>query len=157
MHTCGVHELDAIICATLFPSLVSGTPQVRRLFENYREVEAGYYRKTGIFPIMHTVAMREELWKESPWIAASLFEAFEKAKAQAYERLNDLSPYKLSLAWFREPVKEQKEILGDDPWAYGLAKNRHVVETLMGYLVEQGLAKQKLEVEELFAPNTLNL
>lgn len=150
-------ELDAIICANLFPLLLNGHPRIRRLFENYPEVEAAYFKKTGIFPIMHTVAMREELWKEAPWIAVNLFKAFQQAKAQAYARLNDLSPYKISLVWFREPVKQQKEILGDDPWPYGLAKNRHVVETLMGYLYEQGLARRKIPVEELFAPNTLEL
>jgi len=150
-------ELDAIICASLFPSLLSSPPHVRRLFENYKEVEIAYYRKTGIFPIMHTVAMREELWRESPWIAISLFDAFQKAKELAYQRVNDLSPYKISLAWFREPVREQREILGDDPWANGLAKNRHIVETLMGYLHEQGLASKKLTIEELFAANTLDL
>ncbi|MGH7770450.1 MAG: ABC transporter substrate-binding protein [Candidatus Binatia bacterium] len=150
-------ELDAMICANLFPSMLNGRPEIRRLFENYPEVEAAYFYKTGIFPIMHTVAMREELWKESPWIALSLFEAFQRAKAEAYARLNDLSPYRISLVWFREPVRRQKEILGDDAWPYGLAKNRHAVETLMGYLYEQGLAQKKLPVEELFAPNTLEL
>ncbi|MGH7770764.1 MAG: ABC transporter substrate-binding protein [Candidatus Binatia bacterium] len=150
-------ELDAMICANLFPSLLHGAPNVRRLFENYKEVEVAYYRKTGIFPIMHTVAIREELWKESPWIATSLFKAFQKAKELAYQRVNDISPYKISLAWFREPVKEQREILGDDPWPYGLERNRKTVETLMGYLYEQGLAKKKLSAEEVFAPNTLSL
>jgi 4,5-dihydroxyphthalate decarboxylase len=150
-------ELDAMICANLFPSMLNGRPEIRRLFENYPEVEAAYFKKTGIFPIMHTVAMRAELWKESPGIAVSLFEAFQKAKAEAYARLNDLSPYRISLVWFREPVKQQKEILGDDPWPYGLAQNRHVVETLMGYLYEQGLAPRKLAIEELFAANTLEL
>ena len=150
-------ELDAMICANLFPSLLRGAPNVRRLFENYEEVEVAYYKKTGIFPIMHTVAMREELWKECPWIATSLFKAFQRAKELAYQRVNDVSPYKISLAWFREPVRKQKEILGDDPWPYGLEKNRQTVETLMGYLYEQGLAKRKIGVEELFAPNTLNL
>ena len=150
-------ELDAIICANLFPSLLSGAPNVRRLFENYPEVESAYYKKTGIFPIMHTIAIREELWKESPWIAISLFKAFQQAKELAYRRLNDLSPYKISMVWFREPMNEQKKILGEDPWPYGLAKNRHVVETLMGYLHEQGLAKRQLSIEELFAANTLHL
>ena len=150
-------ELDAIICANLFPSLLSGAPNVRRLFENYPEVESAYYKKTGIFPIMHTIAIREELWKESPWIAISLFKAFQQAKELAYRRLNDLSPYKISMVWFREPMKEQREILGEDPWPYGLARNRRVVETLMGYLYEQGLAKRKLTIEELFAANTLHL
>ena len=150
-------ELDAIICANLFPSLLNGAPGVRRLFENYEQVEAGYFRKTGIFPIMHTVALRADLWKDAPWIAESLFNALQQAKELAYQKLNDLSPYKISLAWFREPVKRQQEIMGDDPWAYGLSKNRHVVETLMSYLYEQGLVNKKLPVEELFAANTLEL
>jgi len=150
-------ELDAMICANLFPSMLNGRPEIRRLFENYPEVEAAYFKKTGIFPIMHTVAMREELWKEAPEIAVNLLKAFQQAKLQAYERLNDLSPYKISLVWFREPLQRQREILGGDPWPYGLEKNRHVVETLMGYLYEQGLAPKKIPVEELFAPNTHNL
>jgi 4,5-dihydroxyphthalate decarboxylase len=74
------------------------------LFENYQEVETTYFQKTGIFPIMHTVAMREDLWGEHPWIATSLYKAFQKSKQMAYERLNDLSPYKLSMVWFREPM-----------------------------------------------------
>jgi 4,5-dihydroxyphthalate decarboxylase len=150
-------DLDAIICANLFPSMLKGSPHFRRLFENYPEVEAGYFKKTEIFPIMHTVAMREELWRESPEIAVNLFKAFQEAKTEAYARLNDLSPYRISLVWFRGPVRQQKEILGDDPWPYGLEKNRRVVETLMGYLYEQGLAPRKIPVEELFAPNTLEL
>lgn len=150
-------ELDAVICANLFPSLLDPPPHVRRLFENYEEVEAAYFRKTGIFPIMHSVAIRQELWEECPWIAISLFKAFQRAKEIAYERLNDTSPYKISLAWFRQPVEQQRKILGADPWPYGLEKNRHVVATLMTYLYEQGLAKEKLEVEKLFAPNTLEL
>ena len=150
-------ELDAMICANLFPSMLNGRPEIRRLFENYPEVEADYFKQTGIFPIMHTVAMREDLWKESPEIAVDLFNAFQQAKLQAYRRLNDLSPYRISLVWFREPLRQQREILGDDPWPYGLEKNRHVVETLMGYLYEQGLAPRKIPVEELFARNTLSL
>jgi 4,5-dihydroxyphthalate decarboxylase len=150
-------ELDAVICASLFPSLLNPPAHVRRLFENYEEVEAAYFKKTAIFPIMHSVALRQELWEENRWIARSLFKAFQRAKEMAYERLNDTSPYKLSLAWFRRPVEEQKAILGEDAWPYGLEKNRHVVATLMTYLYEQGLAREKLEVEKLFAPNTLDL
>ena len=86
-----------------------------------------------------------------------MFKAFQRAKEDAYARLKDLSPYKISLAWFRGPVEEQQQILGDDPWPYGLEKNRHVVETLATYLYEQGLADRKMPLEELFAPNTLDL
>lgn len=149
-------DIDALVGPNIFPSLI-GHPKVRRLFENYRDVEAEFFRKTNIFPIMHAVALREELWREHPWIAVSLFKAFQRAKEIAYQKLNDVSAYKISLAWFREPVAHQESTLGADPWAYGLAKNRHIVETLMTYLHEQGLVERTLPVEELFAANTLKL
>jgi 4,5-dihydroxyphthalate decarboxylase len=150
-------DLDALICPNVFPSFLKGHPNVRRLFQNYKEVERDFFRKTGVFPIMHTVAMRQELWHECPWIAVSLYKAFQKAKELAYQTINDISAYKLSLAWFREPVIEQREILGNDPWVYGLRQNRHVIETLAGYLHEQGLVEEKPRVDELFAANTLQL
>ena len=146
-------DLDALISSSLFPSFTQGAPNVRRLFENYKEVEIAYFKKTGIFPIMHTVVMREEVWKENPWIATSLYKAFQDSKKLAYQRLNDLSPYKISMVWFREPMQEQKEILGDDPWCDGLEKNRKTIETLVKYLYEQELISRKPTVEELFAPN----
>jgi 4,5-dihydroxyphthalate decarboxylase len=148
-------ELDAVICTSLFPSFADGAPNVTRLFENYKEVEAAYFRKTGIFPIMHTVVMREELWKQNPWIAASLYKAFQDAKQLAYQRLNDLSPYKLSMVWFREPMREQKEILGEDPWCDGLEKNRKAIETLVDYLYEQEMIGKKPALQELF-PNHIS-
>jgi 4,5-dihydroxyphthalate decarboxylase len=101
--------------------------------------------------------MRADLWKEHPWIAASLYKAFQKSKQVAYERLNDLSPYKLSMAWFREPVAEQREVLGENPWCDGIEKNRHTLETLIGYLYEQEMIEKKPAVEDLFAPNTFSL
>ena len=146
-------DLDALICSSLFPSFAQGAPNVSRLFENYKDVEAAYFNKTGIFPIMHTVVMREELWKQNPWIATSLYKAFQEAKKLAYQRLNDLSPYKISIAWFREPMQEQKEILGEDPWCDGLEKNRKTIETLVEYLYEQEMISKKPTVEELFATN----
>jgi 4,5-dihydroxyphthalate decarboxylase len=136
---------------------LNGTPEARRLFENYKDVEQAYFKKTKIFPIMHTVAMREELWKEQPWIAVSLLKAFQQAKEIAYERLVDSNAYKISLIWMRDRVAEQKAVVGDDPWAYGFEKNRHVLETIASYLHEQGLIDKPLNVETAFAPNTLNL
>jgi 4,5-dihydroxyphthalate decarboxylase len=146
-------DLDAVICTSLFPSFAQGAPNVKRLFENYKEVEGAYFRKTGIFPIMHTVVMREELWKQNPWIATSLYKAFQEAKKLAYQRLNDLSPYKISMVWFREPMEEQKEILGEDPWCDGVEKNRKTIEALVDYLHEQEMISKKPTVEELFVSN----
>jgi 4,5-dihydroxyphthalate decarboxylase len=150
-------ELDAIMVPSLFPSLFNPPPHIRRLFQDSQKVEAEYFRKTGIFPIMHSIALRQDVWEKEPWIARSLFKAFQRAKEDAYARLVDLSPYKISLAWFRGPVEEQKQILGNDPWPYGFEKNRRVVETLTTYLYEQGLIQNKPPAEELFAPNTLDL
>jgi 4,5-dihydroxyphthalate decarboxylase len=149
-------DLDAMIIPFVPPAFL-GAAQVKRLFENYREVEVAYFKRSGIFPIMHTVVMREELWREVPWIAPSLFNAFQEAKRVAYGNLDNPSPYKISLAWARETFAEQKTLLGPDPWAYGLAKNRHVLETLVGYLYEQGLVRKRLPIEEFFAPNTREL
>jgi 4,5-dihydroxyphthalate decarboxylase len=150
-------ELDAIMVPSLFPSLFNPPSHIKRLFQDYPSVEREYFKKTGIFPIMHSIALRQDVWDKHPWIARSLFKGFQRAKEDAYARLKDLSPYKVSLAWFRKPVEEQEQILGNDPWPYGLEKNRHVVETLAGYLYEQGLADKKMKMEDLFAPNTLDL
>ena len=150
-------ELDALMLSSLFPSFAREAPNVRRLFENYQEVETAYFKKTGIFPIMHALVMREDLWKEHPWIATSLYKAFQKSKQIAYEKLNDLSPYKLSMVWFREPMAQQREALGEDPWCDGVEKNRHALETLIDYLHEQEMIKKKPAIENLFAPNTLTL
>ena len=150
-------ELDAVILAALFPSLLNGVTEAKRLFENYKDVEQAYFKKTRIFPIMHTVAMREELWKEQPWIAVSLLKAFQQAKEIAYEKLVDLNAYKISLIWMRDRVSEQRAVVGNDPWAYGFEKNRHVLEAIAGYLHEQGLITKPLNIETAFAPNTLNL
>ena len=105
---------------------------------------------------MHTVVIREELWRAEPWIATSLYKAFQQAKELAYNALNPKNPFNISLAWLGDPVNEQKEILGADPWAYGFKRNKHIVETLMQYQLQQGLVSKTLKAEELFAPNTLD-
>ena len=145
-------ELDAMICASMPQVFLEGSPHVKRLFDNPKKEEIAYYQKTKIFPIMHTVVIREELWKADPWIATSLTQAFQQAKQLAYDTLNSKLPFNISLAWLREPLREQRELLGDDPWAYGLTKNKHNVEVLMQYLLEQGLVSKTLTAEEVFAP-----
>jgi 4,5-dihydroxyphthalate decarboxylase len=150
-------ELDAIMVPSLFPSLFNPPPHIRRLFEDAPKVEAEYYKRTGIFPIMHSVALRQNVWEEHPVDRAQSLQGVSARKGGGLRAIEDLSPYKISLAWFRGPVEEQERILGNDPWPYGLEKNRDVVETLATYLYEQGLADRKMPVEELFAPNTLDL
>jgi len=143
-------EIDALIHPELIQPILDRDPRVGRLFPNYKELEVEYYKRTGIFPIMHTTAIKQEVVERYPWVPASLFQAFEKAKAAAYKRMEN--PRRVPLAWFRHALEEQEELLGKDPWAYGLgAANRKNLETLMQYSQEQGFIGGKMDLEKLFA------
>ena len=142
-------ELDAVIDPEVIPPVANKDPRVRRLFSNYRDLEIAYFKRTGIFPIMHTTAIKQEIIDQHPWVPASLMEAFEKSKALSYKRMEN--PRIVPLAWFRSFVEEQEEIFASDPWIYGLGEaNRKNVETLMQYSHEQGLIGRKMALEELF-------
>jgi 4,5-dihydroxyphthalate decarboxylase len=142
-------ELDALIHADLIKPLLDNDPRVGRLWPDYKAEEIRYYQKTGIFPIMHVMGIRQEIVDRHPWVPINLFLAFEKAKAIAMRRLNN--PRIVPLAWYREAWEEQERILGPDPWEYGLTeKNRHTLETLAGYSHEQGLTKRRWTPDELF-------
>jgi 4,5-dihydroxyphthalate decarboxylase len=143
-------ELDALIHPELITPILDRDPRVGRLFPNYKELEIAYYKRTGIFPIMHTTALKQEVIERYPWVPANLFQAFEKAKEIAYKRMEN--PRRVALAWFRHALEEQEEILGRDPWVYGLgAPNRKNLETLMQYSHEQGLIGAKMALQDLFA------
>ncbi len=148
-------EIDALICAHVPSPFVRRSPNVKRLFPNFREVEKDYYRRTKIFPIMHTVALREEVYEKYPWVAQSLCKAFSEAKKICEETMYKYSALKYMLAWSVAEMEEEKEIFGENLWPYGLEANRHVLETLVQYAHEQGLIKRKLDLKDLFAPNTL--
>jgi len=148
-------ELDALISAHMPSPFVRRSPKVARLFPNFREAERDYYRRTRIFPIMHTVALREELYERHPWVAQSLVKAFSEAKRICQESMYEFSALKYMLAWSIAEMEEERELFGEDPWPYGLEANRHVLETLVGYAREQGLIKKQFDVSTLFAPNTL--
>lgn len=142
-------ELDALIHPELIQPILNKDSRVTRLFPNYRDLEVQYYKRTGIFPIMHTTAIKQEIVGKYPWAAINLMQAFEQSKAVAYKRMEN--PRIVPLAWFRHFLEEQEEILGDDPWIYGLGEsNRKNLETLMQYSQEQGLVGRKMGLEELF-------
>jgi 4,5-dihydroxyphthalate decarboxylase len=142
-------ELDAVLHSSLIKPFALGDPRVARLFPNYKQEEMAYYRKTGIFPIMHVTAIRQELAERHPWIAINMFRAFEEAKAIAMRRMEN--PRIVPLAWYREAWEEQEQVLGSDPWEYGLTeRNRRNLQTLVGYSHEQGLIKRPIALEELF-------
>ena len=142
-------ELDAVLHSNFIKPFLAKDPRVARLFPDPKQEEMAYYRKTGIFPIMHVVGLRRTLAEQHPWLAINLFRAFNEAKAIAMRRM--ANPRMVPLAWYRTAWEEQEELLGPDPWEYGLSeKNRNVLETLIGYSHEQGLIKQRPTLDALF-------
>jgi 4,5-dihydroxyphthalate decarboxylase len=142
-------ELDALIHPELIQAILHKDKRVTRLFPNYRELEMNYFKRTGIFPIMHTTVLRQEVVEKYPWVPINLMQAFEESKRVAYKRMEN--PRIVPLAWFRHFLEEQEEILGNDPWVYGLGEaNRKTLETLMHFSQEQGLLGRNLSLEELF-------
>ena len=112
-----------------------------------------YFKRTFIFPIMHTTAIKQEVIDKHPWVAINLTQAFEESKNAAYKRLEN--PRIVPLAWFRYFLEEQEDVLGKDPWVYGLGEsNRKTLETLMQYSQEQGMLGRKIALEELFINTT---
>jgi len=147
-------ELDAVIHPDIIGPILDGDPRVKRLFDNHKEVEMAYYRKTGIFPIMHITAIKQEVVDRHPWVPMNLLVAFEKAKRWAYGKMDN--PRRVPLAWFREAQEEQERALGRDPWAYGLGENnRKNLAALIRYSHQQGMISREPQVEELFHPSTL--
>jgi 4,5-dihydroxyphthalate decarboxylase len=148
-------ELDALYTARAPSSFTRGDGRVRRLFENYAEVERAYWRNTGIFPIMHVVVMRREVYEANRWIAQSLTKAFYAAQKQTYEDFAETAALKAMLPWLVAHVEEARREMSDDWWPYGLDRNRATLETFTRYHFEQGLSKRPLSPDELFAPESL--
>jgi len=146
-------ELDAFIGARRPAAYGKG---VSRLFPDFRTAERAYYERTRIFPIMHTVVIKEELVKQHPWLPRSLYDAFTEAKRLAYERLHFTAALLTSLPWQVAEAEETRALMGDDPFAYGIARNRKTVETLAGYSFRQNLAPRRLTIEEMFVPSMMD-
>jgi 4,5-dihydroxyphthalate decarboxylase len=148
-------ELDALVTARA-PSTFHREPdKVQRLFPNYVEVEKDYYRRTKIFPTMHTVVLRRDVYEKNPWIAQSLYKACVASKAKAYEMYDQTAAMPCMLPWTVAHVEEARREMGEDWWPYGLAPNRHVLDTFLRYHHEQGLSKRRFAPEEIFAKETL--
>lgn len=145
-------EIDALHTARK-PSTYDGVT-VRRLFPDHIPVEKQYWRETGIFPIMHVIAIRREVYQANRWIAMNLFQAFHEAQRITYHDNGETSALKGMLPWFNAHVEEAVELMGPDFWSYGLEKNRKVLETFLRYHHEQGLSPRRLRVEEMFALET---
>ena len=128
---------------------------VKRLFEDYVDIEKAYFRKTRIFPIMHTVVIRREVYEANRWIAQSLTKAFIEAQRRTYEDLYETAALKAMLPWLTAHVEDARREFGNDWWSYGLENNLNVLETFTRYHQEQGLSPRKLSPQELFAPESL--
>jgi 4,5-dihydroxyphthalate decarboxylase len=148
-------ELDFLFTANNPLSFRRQSPKVKRLFPNYAELEKDYYRRTKIYPIMHTVVIRRDIYDRDPWVALSLYKALCRAKEYAYHHLVETGSPKASFAWLQPMIEEEQKIIGPDWYPYGIEQNRPSIEALLQYTHEHGLTDRRLKLEELFAPSTM--
>jgi 4,5-dihydroxyphthalate decarboxylase len=148
-------EIDFLITANNPLSFRRGAKNVQRLFPNYAEMEKDYYRRTKIYPIMHTVVIRRDIYERDPWVAMNLYKALCDAKEHCYRLLLEAGAPKASFAWLQPMIEEEQAIIGRDWYPYGIAQNKPSIEALLQYTHEQGLTTRRLTIEDLFAPSTL--
>ncbi len=148
-------RLDMLgVTETQLPPLLAD-PALKRLFEDYRQVEADYFRKTRILPIMHVLAVKKSVVEQYPDTPAALFELFSRGKRQARQWFADM-PSQV-MAWRQHALEQEHEVFGGDPCPYGLDANRDVLNTFIEYCEAQGICERNLSPEELFAPATWDL
>jgi len=150
-------EVDALFHAAEPRAYVEGHPKVARLFPDYRSTERAYVAKTGIFPIMHAVAIKQETLRQNPWLAEALFKAYSRAKQLAYEYMAKAAWFYDSLPWYGQEFEETRALMGDNYYSYGIEPNRKTLEALFRYSHQQRLCSRVLTVEEIFAPEGLKL
>jgi 4,5-dihydroxyphthalate decarboxylase len=148
-------EIDAMMSPRMPTCFVENSARVRRLFPDYKQVEMDYFRKTGLFPIMHVIVIKRSIYEKKRWAAQTLYKAFCAAKELCMRELYDTNILRISLPWTSAEYEQTRDLMTADYWPYGLAPNRDNLETLHHYLYEQGLIKQKLNLEELFAGETI--
>jgi len=148
-------EIDALYTARAPSSFYNGSGKVRRLFEDYQTVEREYYRKTRIFPPMHIIAIRRDVYERNRWVAQSLLKAFVAAQKEVYAELRETGALMHMLPWLTSHVEETETLMGRDFWPYGYEPNVHALSTFLRYHHEQGLSKRLLTPKEIFAPESL--
>ena len=147
--------IDALYTART-PSTFHSSGGVRRLFPQFIDVERDYFRRTRIFPIMHTVVIRRALYERHRWVAGTLFKAFAAAQRLAYDDLGQTAALKVMLPWLPAHLADARREMGDDFWPYGLAPNTATLDTFLRYAHDQGLSPRRLRPADLFAPETLD-
>jgi 4,5-dihydroxyphthalate decarboxylase len=150
-------ELDALFTARAPSSFRRGEPHILRLFPDTRAAELAYFNKTGLFPIMHLVGIRNTLLARYPWLATSVYKAFCEAKALAMADLCDVNALMVTLPFLEAETRETMAAMGADFWRYGVHENAAEIEALTGYVREQGLVDRKLSAADLFPPSVFEL
>jgi 4,5-dihydroxyphthalate decarboxylase len=148
-------EIDFMMTANNPLSFRRGAKSVARLFPNYAEMEKDYYKRTKIYPIMHTVVIKREVYDRDPWVALNLYNALCRSKDYCYHHLTETGSPKASFAWLQPMIEEEKKIIGEDWYPYGIEQNRPTIEALLQYTHEHGLTDRRVKLEELFAPATM--
>jgi 4,5-dihydroxyphthalate decarboxylase len=150
-------DCDALITAITPKAFLDGNPKIKQLFPDVRAAEKEYFKKTGLFPIMHVVGIHTDAIKANPGLPKAVFEMYSKAKQIAYANLETTTSLKVTLPWVTQEFEDTRSLMGKNFWPYGVEANRKELELVMRYTHEQGLVKHRLKFEELFHPSTLNL
>lgn len=148
-------ELPALVSVQPPHGFGTGTAAVRRLFPDHRTVERDYFLRTGLFPIMHLVVLRRDVYEQNRWLAVSLLQAFTEAKAAGQRRLRAVTGLAVGLPWLASSLDEVDELFDGDAFPYGVPSNRNALEAATQYSLEQGLSSRRVAVDDLFAPETL--
>jgi 4,5-dihydroxyphthalate decarboxylase len=148
-------ELDAFIGARTPKSYRDGKTPLRRLFENFEEVEKDYYRRSKVFPIMHFLGLRREIYERNPWLAFNLYKAFSEAKRISQSEMFETAALKIGHPWIVSAAQSAQEVMGPDIFPYGVEASRPTLEAAIRYTMEQHIAVRPVAIEEMFPPNTL--
>ena len=147
-------DVDALFHAIEPRAFAERHPKVKRLFDDPRATERAYFEKTGIFPIMHAVAIRNNVIDANPWMPEAVFSAYSRAKQIEYKAMQNRWIFG-TLPWFGQEFDETREVMGENFWPYGIEPNRKALNAMFQYSYDQGLAKKRLQIEDLFHPSTI--
>jgi len=150
-------DVDALFHAAEPRAFIEGHPKVARLLPDFRTTEREYFSRTGIFPIMHAVAIKSDVVEENPWLPEAVFHAYSQAKQLNYGYMAKAAWFKNALPWYAQELEETQALMGENFWPYGIEANRKALEALFRYSYEQGLAKRELTIAELFHPAALEV
>ena len=150
-------KIDAVIGPNLLPSISARDPRTRRLFRNYRAEEQNYFRKTGIFPTSHIVTLKQEFVDRHPEAPVALLKAFRQSRDVAFDRLEGSDPQVIAYSWIAAAIAEQRELMGENYWAYNIENNRAVLDAMTQYSHEQGLSPSRIDYMTFFHPEAAEL